>query len=226
MGKTISGFTVLITSADRYMGPAIAQLFEAEGASVTADTGRLYPQDDVARLLSDVPDILVINLAEPPRTAPVADIADEDWDTLFNALVHPMMRLVRQAAGAMKARGSGKIIAVTSAAPLRGIPNASGYCAARGAQNAFIRATGLELARYNIQVNAIAQNYVRNDTYYPDDFVDSPGFAEHLKNMVPSKRVADSAETAHLALYLASPHCTHVVGQVIPLAGGWATTTG
>lgn len=226
MPDTLKGKTALVTSADRYMGPAIAALFETEGAVVTADTGRDYPQAEVSRLLAEVPDILVVNLAEPPRTAPVDEIADADWDCLFEALVHPLMRLVRGAAGAMKARGSGKIIAVTSAAPLRGIPHASGYCAARGAQNAFLRATGLELARHNVQVNAIAQNYVRNDTYYPPDRVDSRAFAEHLKAMVPSKRVADSDETAHLALYLASPHCTHLVGQVIPMAGGWTTTTG
>ncbi|MFK7976266.1 MAG: SDR family oxidoreductase [Halioglobus sp.] len=226
MGKPVADSTAVVTSADRYMGPAIAALLTEEGAAVTADTGRLYPQDEVEGLLEEVPDILVINLAEPPRTAPADAITDEDWDTLFDALVHPLMRLVRKAAGPMKARGSGKIIAVTSAAPLRGIPHASGYCAARGAQNAFIRATGLELAKYNIQVNAIAQNYVRNDTYYPDDIVDSPGFSDHLERMVPTKQVAEAEETAHLALYLASPQCTHLVGQIIPMAGGWVTTTG
>ncbi len=76
----------------------------------------------------------------------------------------------------MKERQSGKIVAVTSAAPLRGIPNTSGYCAARGAQNAFIRAIGLELAKFNIQVNAIAQNYVRNETYYPDTLLQNEKF--------------------------------------------------
>jgi 2-keto-3-deoxy-L-fuconate dehydrogenase len=44
--------------------------------------------------------------------------------------------------------------------------------------------------------------------------------------MVPTKKVAEAEETAELALYLASERCTHMVGQVIPFAGGWATTTG
>ena len=59
----------------------------------------------------------------------------------------------------------------------------------------------------------------------PSDRADYAGKA-HLKDMVPTKRVAESAETAHLALYLASPECSHMVGQVLPLAGGWTTTTG
>lgn len=226
MSGRLDGKIVVVTSANRYMGPAVADLFSAEGASVIRDTGKDYPDRELGTLLDPAPDILVANLAEPPRTAPVDEITDGDWDTLFEALVHPLMRLVRAAAGPMKARGHGKIVAVTSAAPLRGIPHAAAYCSARGAQNAFIRAVGLELAKYNVQVNAIAQNYVRNDTYYPDNMLEGEGFQAHLKNMVPSRRVAESEETAHLALYLASAESTHMVGQVLPLAGGWATTTG
>lgn len=226
MTDQLAGKTVTVTSAQRYMGPAIADLFAEEGATVRRDEGKDYPQKAVEMLLDTVPDILVLNLAEPPRSAAADEISDDDWQRLFEALVHPMMRLLRAAAGPMKARRHGKIIAVTSAAPLRGIPHASAYCAARGAQNAFIRATGLELAKYNVQVNAIAQNYIRNDTYYPPQMLESERFGEHLQQMVPSKQVGEARETAQLALYLASEHCKHMVGQVIPLAGGWATTTG
>ena len=38
---------------------------------------------------------------------------------------------------------------------------------ARAAQNTFVRSAGHELARHNIRLNAIAQNFVDNDTYYP-----------------------------------------------------------
>jgi 2-keto-3-deoxy-L-fuconate dehydrogenase len=227
MMSVLDGKTALVTSANEYMGPAIAELFAAEGADVTRDTGCFYTETELAHLLhAGVPDILVANLAEPPRTASVDSIANEDWEILFDKLVHPLMRLVRAVAGPMKNRGHGKIIAITSAAPLRGIPHAAGYCAARGAQNGFLRAVGLELAKYNVQVNAIAQNYVRNNTYYPDDILEREAFNRHLNSVVPTKRVAQSCETAQLALYLAGPHSTHMVGQILPFAGGWTTTTG
>jgi 2-keto-3-deoxy-L-fuconate dehydrogenase len=219
---------VLVTTSNRYMGPDIATRFEEEGAEVIRSENRLLDQQSVDALIESVGevDVLVANFAEPPRTAPVEKISDEDWFILFDTLVHPLMRTVRGFAGVMKERQRGKIIAVTSAAPLRGIPNAAGYCAARGAQNAFVRAVGLELAKSNVQFNAIAQNYISNDTYYPDDFVANEKFKAHLKDFVPTKKVADGAETAELALYLASDLCTHLVGQVIPFSGGWATTTG
>ena len=219
--------TALITSAGRYMGPAIAELFEQCGATVVRDNGEFYHAQELDQLLdAGIPDIIIANLAEPPLATTVDAIVDEDWQRLFDKLVHPLMRLVRAVSRPMKQRGHGKIIAVTSAAPLRGIPHASAYCAARGAQNSFLRAAGLELARFNIQVNAIAQNYVRNDTYYPDELLDKDTFVKHLQQMVPTKRVAEARETAELALYLVGPHSTHMVGQILPLAGGWTTTTG
>lgn len=221
----LSGKRALITCADQYMGPAIQQRFEAEGAELITSENPLLDQESVDELVetADRVDILVANFAEPPRTAPVDSISDADWHLLFDKLVHPLMRIVRAVVPQMKARQSGKIVAVTSAAPLRGIPNTSGYCAARGAQNAFVRATGLELAKFNIQVNAIAQNYVRNNTYYPDDIFQNEKFLQHLRSMVPSKRVAESSETAELALFLVSEGCNHLVGQIVPMAGGWAT---
>ena len=97
--------------------------------------------------------------------------------------------------------------------------------AARGAQNAFVRSVGLELAPYNIQVNAIAQNYIRNERYFPDDLIQSDVFRQKVLPTIPTGKVADPEETAELALYLASDKCTHMVGQVIPWAGGWVTST-
>ena len=208
------------------MGPAITLAFKNEGADVFTSNNPLVDQADVDELLKEagVVDILIANFAEPPRTSPVEKIDDIDWFTLFDKLVHPLMRIVRGVIPQMKERNAGKIIAVTSAGPLRGIPNTTGYCAARGAQNAFVRAAGLEVAKFNIQINAIAQNYIKNNTYYPDDMLETDRFKNHLKQFVPSKKVAEGYETAELALYLASDKCTHMVGQIIPIAGGWTTT--
>ena len=215
----------LITCADLYMGRAIAEKFRQIGIEVVESVSPLTSAADVERVIFDAGriDILVANLAEPPMTGPVDAIDDADWHRLFARLVDPLMHLVRAVTPQMLARKSGKIIAVTSAAPLKGIANNAAYCAARGAQNGFIKAVGLELARSGIQVNAIAQNYVNNDTYYPDDILDQPKFIEHVKRNVPTNRVGAPAETAELAAYLASENCTHMIGQLIPLAGGWAT---
>jgi len=215
----------VITCVDRYMGHVIKNKFEDLGMDVIASNDPISTQQECEALIQSAGqiDILVANLAEPPMTGPVQDIENADWNKLFDALVHPLMYLVRAVTPQMLGRKSGKIIAVTSAAPLRGIPNNAAYCAARGAQNGSMKAVGLELPRSNIQANAIAQNYINNNTYYPDDLLDNEKFLEHIKRNVPTNKVGAADETAELAAYLASERCNHMVGQIIPLAGGWIT---
>ncbi len=217
--------TALITCVEKYMGEAIREKFEEMGLHVICDDGPMSSEaeaEDLIRNSGNI-DILIANLAEPPMTGPVQKIENSDWNKLFDSLVHPLMYLVRAVTPQMLERKSGKIIAITSAAPLKGIANNAAYCAARGAQNGFIKAVGLELARNNIQVNAIAQNYINNNTYYPDDILDNEKFLDHVKRNVPTNRIGAASETAELAAYLASENCTHMVGQLIPLSGGWAS---
>ncbi len=227
MGNRMEGRRVLVTQAEDYMGPAIAELFEAESAKVTRVNGVIDSAAQVATMLEEAGDldVVIANLARDPTSTPVADIDDDRWRALFATMVDPLMWLVRAAAPAMVGLGGGKIVAVTSAAPLRGIAGSAAYCAARGAQNAFVRAAGLEFAADNVQINAIAQNYVSNEAYYPDELVASERFQKHLARNVPSNRIAESWESAELALFLASDKSNFIVGQVVPFAGGWVTST-
>lgn len=221
----VEGKRILVTQADRFMGPAIAKRLREEGAEVIEDTAvprGIAGGQAIAERHGPV-DVLVANLAMPPHPALVDITSDEDWLALFDALVHPLMGLVRSTAGWMKAAGGGRIIGMSSAAPLRGIAKNSAYCAARGAQNAYLRAAGLELARNNILVCAIAQNYVANDTYYPPGLTEDASFLQRMRAVVPAGRIGDPEETAALALFLAS-EAGFMPGQIFPLAGGWTTT--
>jgi 2-keto-3-deoxy-L-fuconate dehydrogenase len=228
MAGRYDGKRVLVTCVDRYMGRPIADAFLAEGAEVIEDTDLLSTNEAVTALLERAGeiDILVANFAEDPHRTRIGQFDDDDWHALFDVMVHPLMRIVRALAPGWIERKRGKVVAVTSAAPLRAdVPGTSGYCAARGAQNAFIRAVGLELAQHNIQVNAIAQNFIKNERYYPDDLIQSEVFQRKVIPTIPTRNIADAEETAELALYMASDKCTHMVGQVIPWAGGWVTST-
>ncbi len=224
MSDRLKNKNVLVTQSTDYMGPAISELFASEGANVSAIPG--YVPFDSAFTDYAAPhanaDIVVANLAFDPTNAPVSEITDDGWQRLFDTMVHPLMALIRHFAPIMAERGQGKIVAITSAAPLRGIVGSSAYCAARGAQNAFIKATGLEFAKHNVQINAVAQNYVSNPAYFPDDLVASERFQKHLSRNVPIGRVARSEESAELALFLASDKSDFIVGQVVPFSGGWA----
>ena len=136
--------TVLVTCVEKYMGRAIADRFTELDFRVLTDNQPLTQQSECEELVGSVGevDILIANLAEPPRSSAVQNIQNDDWAALFSALVDPLMFLVRAVTPQMLERRSGKIIAVTSAAPLKGLANNAAYCAARGAQNSFIKAVG------------------------------------------------------------------------------------
>ena len=114
MNDRMDGRKVLVTQAEDYMGPAIAELFEAEGAQVTRVHGVVESVAQVATMLEEAGDldVVIANLARDPTSTPVAEIEDDRWQALFATLVDPLMWLVRAAAPAMVARGGGKIVAV------------------------------------------------------------------------------------------------------------------
>jgi 2-keto-3-deoxy-L-fuconate dehydrogenase len=99
---------------------------------------------------------------------------------------------------------------------------AASYSAARGAQLAYVQAAGVELATDNIQLNAVAQNFVDNPTYFPDEVQANPRFQERLKREVPLGRLVKAEEDASFVAYLCSDAASCFMGQVFPMSGGWA----
>jgi len=163
-----------------------------------------------------------VNLAVPAPSTPVGDVDEGEWQHMFNTMVHPLQRLVKAVLPQMQERRRGKILVMGSASALRGMKRASSYSAARGAQLAYVQAIGVELAPMNIQVNAIAQNFVDNPTYFPPQVQADPRFIERLKREVPLGRLVKPQEDAEFAAYLCSSKADCFVGQVFPVSGGWA----
>ena len=215
---------VLITHADAFMGPAPCETFRQHGARVVASTATLLAPDEPAQVIAAAGpvDILVVNLAMAAPSAPLSAIDDEEWQRVFGSLVDPLPRLVKAVLPQMQERKGGKILVMGSAAALRGMRLRATYSAARGAQLAFVQAAGVELAPHNIQINAIAQNFVDNPTYFPPEVQANPRFQERLKNEVPLGRLVSAAEDTEFAAYLCSEHADCFVGQIFPVCGGWA----
>jgi 2-keto-3-deoxy-L-fuconate dehydrogenase len=133
-------------------------------------------------------DVLVANLAIRAPTTAAVEVSEAEWRAVFAALVDPLPHLVGAAAPAMIQRRAGKILVMGSASALRGMKRASTYSAARGAQLAYAQAVGVELAPHNVQLNAIAQNFVDNPTYFPAEVQANPRFQERLAREVPLGR--------------------------------------
>jgi 2-keto-3-deoxy-L-fuconate dehydrogenase len=219
----LSGRRILVTHADAFMGPALCDALRERGATVVASTDPLHDPEAPGAIVSAAGDLdaLVLNLAIAAPSTAAHEGSDDEWRRVFAALVDPLPRFARAALPAMIARRAGKILVIGSGAALRGIRRASAYSAARGAQLAWVQAVGVEVAPANVQVNAIAQNFVDNPTYFPPEVKDDPRFRERLRREVPLGRLVTAREDATFAAYLCSSAADCFVGQVFPVCGGW-----
>lgn len=220
----LTGKRILVTQSNDFMGPALCKDLTAYGAEVISDERIPTHPDDPQHIVSAAGDIdvLVLNLALPAPSTRVADIEDAEWREIFQVMVDPLPRFVRAVLPGMKERGGGKIIVIGSAAALRGSKRTATYSAARGAQLAYVQSAGLELAPERIQLNAIAQNFVENPTYYSEEVQANPRFQERLQREVPLGRLVSAREDTGLVAYLCSDLADCFVGQVFPISGGWA----
>jgi len=220
----LKGKRILVTQAGEFMGPVLCEVLAAHGAEVVASREPLLDSGAPAKVVAGAGriDVLVANLAIPAPSTPAVEATDEEWRRVFAALVDPLPRLVRAALPAMIARRAGRILVMGSASALRGQKRTSTYSAARGAQLAYVQAAALEVAPHNVQVNAIAQNFVDNPTYFPPEVQANPKFQERLKREVPLGRLVSAREDAEFAAYLCSDPAACFVGQVFPVSGGWA----
>ena len=225
MHNMLLGKRILVTQATQFMGPAICSVFAEQGADVVQSDMELSTPGHAETAVQEAGefDALVVNLSILAPSTPAADVAQAEWRDVFAALVDPLPGLIRASVAMMTRRGGGKILVMGSASALRGMKRASTYSAARGAQLAYVQAVGVELAPLKIQVNAIAQNFVDNPTYFPPHVQSNPKFQERLMREVPLGRLVGAREDALFAAYLCSSAADCFVGQVFPVSGGWAT---
>ena len=243
---SLAGKSILLTDVLHFVGPGTSIHLAEEGASVLChdpafeDAERrrafaeAFPQLKVAEattakeLASEAlstlgsVDVLINNDAYPAPRIPIDEASPDD---LRGALEHLVVRGF-ELAGAlvphMKERGSGRILFVTSAGPIGGIPNFTIYAAARSAANGMVKSLAQELGPFGISVNAVAPNYLDNPDYYPPELMAKPGVAEKIFARIPLGRLGRQEEAAALIAFFAGDQSGFVTGQVIPFAGGWA----
>lgn len=239
--------SILITDITHFVGGPSARALLAEGARVYgvdasfADAAARAafeakvpgvkalpaqaPQDAVAGVVEAEGrlDVLINNDAWPAVRGPVDEATDKDMHETFEALVFKSFAMTRAAVPQMKGQRAGKILFLSSAAPLNGIPNYSIYAAARGAANSLALTLAKELAPSNIQVNALAFNFIESPDYFPASLLENPKSRDKILSNIPLGRLGKPEEAAAIVAFLAGPTSDFITGQLIPVAGGWAT---
>ena len=141
-------------------------------------------------------------------------IPEELWDRVMAVNLSGMFATVQAAARHMKPRRSGRIILTASIAGLRpGTIVGTPYQIAKAGVAHLAKQAALELARYNILVNAIVPGPFQTD-------LTTPALRERFQAGSPSGRIGDVREIQGAALFLASAASSYVTGTHLVVDGG------
>ena len=167
---------------------------------------------------------ILVNNAGVTWGAPTLEFPLEQWDKIFNVNVRGVWVLTQKVANLMKEKGGGKIINISSVMGFRGSIEeahpAVPYNSSKAAINLLTMNLAIKLARYNINVNAIAPGFFHTDMM---GYLDKPEM-EQLRNVmlmqIPIPRMGEENDIKGLAVFLASKASDYMTGVVIPLDGG------
>jgi len=143
---------------------------------------------------------------------------DERWNSNIEINLNAVFNTLKAAARHMKPRRSGRIIVTTSVASVRNSALAAAYPAAKAGVAALMRNVALELASYNINVNAIAPGPFA--TNIGGGHLKEPQWQERAARIIPLHRVGQPHEMKGLALFLASPASSFMTGAELFNDGG------
>jgi len=136
----------------------------------------------------------------------------ENWRLQIKTNLEAYYMGCKLVAPQMVRQNEGRIISISSVESYATAGTNGAYDAAKGGINALTKSMAVELAPYNIQVNAVAAGFVATEMVEKLD----PSQMSELAGMHPIKLVAQPEEIAELVLFFASPASDYITGQVLP----------
>lgn len=244
--RVLEGRVALVTGAGQGIGLEIARSLASAGARVivadrnratgmaAADTlaGRFVELDvtdpvavraAVDSIVSDVSRIdILVNNAGIVRNTAAESTSDDDWRDVFRVNVDGLFWCCREVGRTMLEAGGGSIINMASMSGLvvnRPQPQAA-YNASKAAVIMLTKSLATEWASRGVRVNAIAPGYVATELTLRG--MSNPEWREEWLRSTPMGRVAQPAEIAPAAVYLASDASSYVTGSVLVIDGGYS----
>lgn len=241
MFTSLQDRSVLVTGGSKGIGKGIAKVFRRAGAKVmiaargeeTAKVtareldcdyvvGDVSRWDDVRRIVAATVerhgalDVVCANAGIFPQTK-IVDMDPDEWDTVQRVNAKSAFLLVKAAIPHFEKQNGGRVIITSSiTGPITGFPGWSHYGASKGAQLGFMRTAALELAKYNVTINAVLPGnvYTEGLSDLGDDYIQT------MSNSIPLKRLGTVEDIGKAALFFATDEAGYVTGQSLTIDGG------
>lgn len=162
-------------------------------------------------------DILVHCAAVIART-PFLEATAEEWDRILAVNVRGSFLCAQAAARRMADQRGGKIVLLASDAALVGVPPLSAYASSKAAVVGLMRTAAVELAEYNIQVNAIAPGTTLTDM--TREKLSDPQWRNQVVRRFPLGRLGEPSDIAGAAVFLSSSESDWMTGHCLVVDGG------
>ncbi len=240
----LDGKVALVTGASRGLGAGIATGLLEAGATVVGTSReatsakRLAEQLGSAPIVMDVTDVssvrggidrvaseygrldVLVNNAGLNVPQSVFEVDESSWDSVTNTNLKGTFFAAQAAARHMVEQGEGgRIVNVASQAGVVGIEERSAYGASKGGVLTLTKILAIELAQYEITVNAVAPTFVA--TELTRSTLEDPTWRERILSRIPLGRVGEVEDVAAATVYLASPAAAMVTGHTLLVDGGW-----
>lgn len=243
MFKSLEGKTAIVTGASRGIGRGIARRFGEAGLNVLAVSRTIGEAENVAAEIgpdahafaADVStadgcaamaeaavsryggiDILCANAGIFP-SAKLDEMTEADFDHVLRTNLTSTFLSVSAVLPAMKGRRSGRIVITSSiTGPITGFTGWSHYGASKAGQLGFMRSAALELAPWNITINAVMPGNIRTEG------MDALGnaYIDAMEASIPMKRLGAVSDIANAVLFFSSEEAGYVTGQTLVVDGG------
>jgi NAD(P)-dependent dehydrogenase (short-subunit alcohol dehydrogenase family) len=163
-------------------------------------------------------DILICNAASNPYYGSMDGIEDEQFRKVLDNNILSNHWLMQLALPAMREKGDGAIVVISSIGGLRGSATIGAYNVSKAADFQLVRNYAVENGQHGVRINAIAPGLVKTD--FARALWENPEALERTEAALPMRRIGEPRDIAGAAVYLSSPAARWTTGQMVVVDGG------